>query len=82
MSITGLKQFCNDLTHAEKDCKTLQEFNEDHNTTGKGYKWSDIDSGDNMIITRLCDPNSVLIDGKTIVKEIYVPGKLVNLVVK
>lgn len=66
VSITGLKQFCNDLTHAEKDCKTLQEFNEDHNTTGKGYKWSDIDSGDNRIITRLCDPNSVLIDGKTI----------------
>lgn len=66
VSITGLKQFCKDLTQAEKDCKTLQEFNEDHNTTGKGYKWSDIDSGENRIITRLCDPNSVLIDGKTI----------------
>ena len=64
-------------------------FNLVENSEGiEGYKFNkntvDADSSKESILesARADERVSSAVDGKTIVKEIYVPGKLVNIVVK
>ncbi len=43
---------------------------------------ADIDAADAIAAAKADEKTQTFLDGKTVVKEIYVPGKLVNLVVK